>query len=233
MRHSHSLNSLKYLVDQVHNITLCGRSSHELTNSFQDDKASLRTLLTEITREDPLSDLDEEIVFAPPEGSDEDDEFFDDGPTRLRRLHPARIPQRHSLPHHTLSAGSSSKPRRQLSVTDAHSLRRQLSNNTRSSMAVPQRNSAEGHSLASLSRRMSSSSLYSLNLEAPPLDAFQQRRKRAAKLTKFFGTDYRSIFGEVLETIEVGVMDDQTRGTLTEDEAAVSSDCLIPFVWLS
>ena len=50
---------------------------------------------------------------------------------------------------------------------------------------------------------------------------FQRRRKRAAKLTKFFGTDYRSLFGEVLESIENGVRDDQKRGSLSAEEVQV------------
>ena len=67
----------------------------------------------------------------------------------------------------------------------------------------------------------------SLNLEdsllSPRLDAssFQQRRKKAAKLTQFFGVDYRELIDDVLESIENGMHVDQHNGMLRAEEIEV------------
>ncbi|KAJ7016834.1 hypothetical protein C8F04DRAFT_492885 [Mycena alexandri] len=50
-------------------------------------------------------------------------------------------------------------------------------------------------------------------------DDFQQRRKRAAKLTQFFGVDYRDLIEDVLESIEHGLDAERRRGTLNPAEA--------------
>jgi len=70
-------------------------------------------------------------------------------------------------------------------------------------------------------------SMASLNLEdsllSPRLDAssFQQRRKKAAKLTQFFGVDYRELIDDVLESIENGMHVDQHNGMLRAEEIEV------------
>ncbi|KAG8862959.1 hypothetical protein FRB96_000379 [Tulasnella sp. 330] len=205
MRHSHSLNSLKYLVEN-------------------DDKESLRNLFKEMTREDPLEDLDEEITFAPPEDEDDDE---DDA---------SGIAGAHLNPYGRLDSSLRSASSGQTSILRQSYAKSSLSpildteSRSPTSRGFPvlrsptlPRSPSEAHHLntaSQLGRRTSASSLFSLTLEAAPVDPFQQRRKQAAKLTKFFGTDYRSIFGEVLESIEVGVLDDQTRGTLSNEEAA-------------
>ncbi|KAG9013809.1 hypothetical protein FRB94_000789 [Tulasnella sp. JGI-2019a] len=204
LRHDQSLDSLKFMIEN-------------------DDKESLKNLFREMTKDDPLEELDEEITFAPPEGWDEDEDP-NDPPEIFHLRH-----RRHSSSAQ-LSAGKGIP--RQVHVTtplpstliagprspsSAHIL------GSPTSPTDPLRSTSEAHYLDTVNRlgkRMSASSLFSLNLEAAPMDMFQQRRKRAAKLTKFFGTDYRSMFGEVLDSIEVGVLDDQTRGTLSEAEAA-------------
>ncbi|PPQ72472.1 hypothetical protein CVT24_003095 [Panaeolus cyanescens] len=48
--------------------------------------------------------------------------------------------------------------------------------------------------------------------------AFQMRRRRAAKLTQFFGVDYRELISDVLDSIENGVEQEQQRGTLRAEE---------------
>ncbi|KAJ7201256.1 hypothetical protein GGX14DRAFT_371291 [Mycena pura] len=50
---------------------------------------------------------------------------------------------------------------------------------------------------------------------------FQARRRRAAKLTQFFGVDYRELIEDVLESIEVGLNAERTRGTLNPAQAEV------------
>lgn len=55
----------------------------------------------------------------------------------------------------------------------------------------------------------------------PEANDFQLRRRRAAKLTQFFGVDYKSVMQEVLESIEKGVEDERQSGTLQPDEAEV------------
>jgi hypothetical protein len=58
--------------------------------------------------------------------------------------------------------------------------------------------------------------------ESPiPGSSFQMRRKRAAKLTHFFGVDYREVVGEILDSIEKGVEDERGRGSLRPEEVQV------------
>lgn len=52
-------------------------------------------------------------------------------------------------------------------------------------------------------------------------DAFQQRRKRAEKLSSFFGVDYRELFTEVLDVIESEVRSDSIHGNLSPEETQV------------
>ena len=58
--------------------------------------------------------------------------------------------------------------------------------------------------------------------EREKAEAFQQRRRRAAKLTSFFGVEYRELFTEVLDSIEDEVKFDAKRGSLTAEEVRVS-----------
>jgi hypothetical protein len=50
---------------------------------------------------------------------------------------------------------------------------------------------------------------------------FELRRRRAAKLTQFFGVDYRTMIKDVLESIEKGVEEEQKGGALNIVEAEV------------
>ncbi|KAG6332094.1 hypothetical protein ID866_6997 [Astraeus odoratus] len=62
-------------------------------------------------------------------------------------------------------------------------------------------------------------SLTSEYLAAPPQTSeFQVRRRRAAKLTSFFGVDYRELIHDVLESIERGVEEERRRGNLQPEE---------------
>ena len=51
---------------------------------------------------------------------------------------------------------------------------------------------------------------------------FQARRKRAAKLTQFFGVDYRDLMSEIIDSIEQGLQEESGRGTLRPDEVQVT-----------
>ena len=55
----------------------------------------------------------------------------------------------------------------------------------------------------------------------PEVSDFQARRRKAAKLTQFFGVDYRELVGDIIDSIERGVEHEQTRGTLNQDEVQV------------
>lgn len=58
---------------------------------------------------------------------------------------------------------------------------------------------------------------------------FQNRRRRAAKLTQFFGVDYRDLMSEILDSIEKGVEEEGGRGALKPDEVQVGTKlCPIP-----
>lgn len=76
----------------------------------------------------------------------------------------------------------------------------------------------------------------SFSFLAPPLSSFssspdptavefQQRRKRAAKLTSFFGVEYRDLFDQVLDVIESEVKEDSIMGELSPEETQV---CFLP-----
>ncbi|KAG8801956.1 hypothetical protein FRC17_006520, partial [Serendipita sp. 399] len=54
-------------------------------------------------------------------------------------------------------------------------------------------------------------------LTPKPMD-FQARRKRAAKLTQFFGATYRDLFGEVLDRIERGMLEEVALGEMSQEE---------------
>ncbi|KAG9047080.1 hypothetical protein FS837_003117 [Tulasnella sp. UAMH 9824] len=181
LRHSHSLNSLNYLVDK-------------------EDRESLRSLFTEFTKQDPLSDLEEDIVFAPPEDlaeEDDDDDLLD--PRRPKR-HTRQPFRRGSLPPTiTLNLPYSpllSSPLASLSPTWRSSPISASSTARLFSGPV----SPVGPS--TLTKKPSQSSLTSIDADQVAVDGFQQRRKRAAKLTKFFGTDYRSLFGTFPQAAE-------------------------------
>ena len=78
----------------------------------------------------------------------------------------------------------------------------------------------------SLPPRASVASLYSqyaLGEPAEESSPFELRRRRAAKLTQFFGVQYRDLFGEVLDSIESSVREDEGKGALNAAEAEVSA----------
>ncbi|KAG8735023.1 hypothetical protein FRC10_011079, partial [Ceratobasidium sp. 414] len=55
----------------------------------------------------------------------------------------------------------------------------------------------------------------------PMRDQFAARRKRAAKLSKFFGVSYRDLFGAVLDILESDVREDKEEGSLSAAETQV------------
>jgi len=77
----------------------------------------------------------------------------------------------------------------------------------------------------SLPTRSSSLSLASqFNLSgpsSPEMASFQARRRQAAKLTHFFGVDYRVLIGDILESIEHDVQEESHRGSLHPEEIQV------------
>lgn len=62
---------------------------------------------------------------------------------------------------------------------------------------------------------------YSVSTPRPEVTDFQARRRRAAKLTQFFGVDYRELITDVLESIESGLEHERKRGTLDTEEVEV------------
>jgi len=75
-----------------------------------------------------------------------------------------------------------------------------------------------------VTRKDSLSSLrsdYGLASPPPEVASFQMRRRRVAKLVDFFGVDYRVLFDSVLSTIELGVEEEASRGTLRPDETEI------------
>jgi hypothetical protein len=61
----------------------------------------------------------------------------------------------------------------------------------------------------------------SITSPKPDISDFQLRRRRAAKLTNFFGVDYRELVNDVFESIESGLEHERKRGALEADEVEV------------
>ena len=57
--------------------------------------------------------------------------------------------------------------------------------------------------------------------ERPDVTDFQWRRRKAAKLTQFFGVNHREVIEEVLSSIEHGLEFEQERGAIEAEEAEV------------
>lgn len=89
-----------------------------------------------------------------------------------------------------------------------------------SNLDLPDRSIKPRASLISLQSVATVSSYATLTPE--PM-GFQARRKRAAKLAHFFGASYRDLFGEVLDRIERGMLEEMSQGELSRDEMRVST----------
>jgi hypothetical protein len=79
---------------------------------------------------------------------------------------------------------------------------------------------AYGHARSSRKRTDSIISR-SDSLLSPEGDEFQMRRRKAAKLTQFFGVNYRDLIRDVLESIEGGLEAERKKGTVSKEEAEV------------
>ncbi|GJE86262.1 hypothetical protein PsYK624_023420 [Phanerochaete sordida] len=75
-------------------------------------------------------------------------------------------------------------------------------------------------SVASLASQYSIASVASTVAAPPEESEFQVRRRRAAKLTQFFGVDYRNLVNEVFESLELGLEEERGKGTLHPEEVA-------------
>lgn len=107
-----------------------------------------------------------------------------------------------------------------LSYTADHHRKQSTSVDKESHSSV---NSERRRSLPHQSSFSSLSSQFTLGDKKTEASPFEVRRRRAAKLSHFFGVGYRDLFGEVLESIEMGVREDEDKGTLNPDEARVSN----------
>ncbi|KAI0308072.1 hypothetical protein B0F90DRAFT_1813405 [Multifurca ochricompacta] len=73
-------------------------------------------------------------------------------------------------------------------------------------------------SLPTRSSTLSLASQFNLSSPSPEMASFQARRRQAAKLTHFFGVDYRDLIGDILESIEHDVEEESHRGSLHPEE---------------
>jgi len=78
--------------------------------------------------------------------------------------------------------------------------------------------SGRRYSLPARSSSLSLASQFSLSTPSPEMASFQARRRQAAKLTHFFGVDYRELIGDILESIERDVQEECHRGSLCPEE---------------
>ena len=76
-------------------------------------------------------------------------------------------------------------------------------------------------SLPALTSRISLDSEYNVTSPESNVTGFQVRRRKAAKLTQFFGVDYRELINDVLQSIENGVKHEHKSGTLLAEEVEV------------
>lgn len=76
-------------------------------------------------------------------------------------------------------------------------------------------------SLPSRSSTVSLASQFTLGSPFPDRTSFQARRRQAAKLTHFFGVEYRDLIGDILESIEHYVEEESHRGGLQPHEIQV------------
>ncbi|KAF9011042.1 hypothetical protein BDQ17DRAFT_1420483 [Cyathus striatus] len=79
-------------------------------------------------------------------------------------------------------------------------------------------------SLPARTSMISIASEFSITSPKPEITDFQIRRRRVAKLTQFFGVDYRELINDVLESIEHGLEHERKRGTLRAEEVEVFND---------
>ncbi|KAI9511732.1 hypothetical protein F5148DRAFT_974712, partial [Russula earlei] len=78
--------------------------------------------------------------------------------------------------------------------------------------------SGRRNSLPSRSSTVSLASQFNSGSPSPQMTSFQTRRRQAAKLTHFFGVDYRDLIGDILESIEHCVEEESHRGGLHPEE---------------
>lgn len=102
-------------------------------------------------------------------------------------------------------------------ITRTASGDRRLSN---ASSIISERRLSLPTSISSFSSDLSAAS------PRPEVSGFQIRRRRAAKLTQFFGVNYRELITDVFESIERGVEHEHRCGTLNQDEAQDLLACL-------
>jgi hypothetical protein len=76
-------------------------------------------------------------------------------------------------------------------------------------------------SLPSRSSSFSLASQFNRSSPSAEMTSFQARRRQAAKLTHFFGVDYRDLIGDILESIEDCVEEESHRGSLHPEEIQV------------
>ena len=88
-------------------------------------------------------------------------------------------------------------------------------------------------SLPSRSSSLSLASQFSCSTPSPEMTSFQARRRQAAKLTHFFGVDYRDLIGDILESIEHYVEEESHRGSLRPEEIQVCRLLLRVIDWLN
>ncbi|KAF8998619.1 hypothetical protein BDZ89DRAFT_1083119 [Hymenopellis radicata] len=107
-----------------------------------------------------------------------------------------------------------------------HSLKLPLPQHLDPTTPTERRLSARSERRRSLPARTSTTSLaseYSLaeSISSPKAEVtdFQLRRRRAAKLTAFFGVDYRDLIRDVLDSIENGLEHERKHGTINPEEA--------------
>lgn len=150
--------------------------------------------------------------------SDADDDLVDDG--HLQAPPRTSSSSRHHRPPQLALAGTSAS-------TSPNQAQASGSNPTVVPPSPTESFASNTNSVLSQSARRISGA--SSSLATPPSpgpvnpDGFAQRRKRAAKLSSFFGVDHKVLFTEVLDVLESEVVEDGMSGSLSPEELQVRS----------
>ncbi|KAG9314003.1 hypothetical protein JVU11DRAFT_4781 [Chiua virens] len=102
--------------------------------------------------------------------------------------------------------------------TDDSPAEEEVKGNPRRASNAPSFKSERRYSLPSNASMMSLSSEFCVPVQT---SRFEDRRRKAAKLTNFFGVDYCELIRDILESIEKGVEEERKKGTLQPQEVEV------------
>ncbi|KAK7465320.1 hypothetical protein VKT23_005299 [Stygiomarasmius scandens] len=204
--YQHSLNSLNDILDRDDRESLA--ELHDYLNSTDIDF----DLHERTGRTEAREHLDHERDASPVSPI----EFSNPSPRELKQYRDYTSPKEKERDRRMSNASLRSERRRSLPLPTSPTAPRM---SVLSAGSIGSINSF-GSATDDLSLGLTSPGFASSGLHSPTasVHTFQQRRRRAAKLTQFFGVNYRELIRDVLESIENGLERERRRGTMQEEE---------------